>query len=740
MKKNLLLCGLIAAACFGNASAQSKINGAGRLMIQEYKTAPRLAGVAQAAPEVSVIVRLDKGADASVLTEAGCKVLSTIADMAIVSLPLDKVEDLAAMDEVFSVNFSGECVPYLDKGREATNVDAIHNGTGDGLGGHSYSGEGVIIGLYDTGLDPNHAAFRNPDGSTRVKGLFIRRSSSVSNQDFTDPGDILSYVTEDPKNTHGTHVLGIMGGSKGVQGVYATSNTSGEVAGEIPYYGPAYNSDILISCGDFYDSCILDGITKVVNYSKELGKPAVVNLSLGNNAGSHHPLSSTGRILDALAKDAIICISAGNEGDTPLAVSRLLTGKNSLNTFIVPEKDITAPITFTAEFWADSDAPFTVNLVVYDKVDGKVVETIPISSSGTLNSNSSAFSKQYTSSSSVSGTAGLDRDTNCYNVYFRGTLQAKSTPTSFVGVNITSSTRQTVYGWVNTIATEADPYKTNPAVFSREGVAGYLDGRCNGTINGFGCGKDIISVGAYVSRTGAPFIGTGGYGGSAGTQGDIANFSSYGKTLDGRQLPLVAAPGAQVVSAVSTTAFNNDDQMSPERVNARSNLHDRVSYYYPMQGTSMSSPFAAGIIALWLEANPNLTVDDVKAIIAKTSIKDRFVNNSSGENPLRWGAGKIDALAGIKEAIRLNGIEDVNADITEKNLIIENLGGDLYELTFVGADNMNVGVYNLQGAQVLTASAAGESVQLDASGLQSGVYVVSADTPAGRVSRKLAVK
>ncbi|MDE6627730.1 MAG: S8 family serine peptidase [Muribaculaceae bacterium] len=740
MKKSLLFCGLVAAACVGNASAQSKINGAGRLMIDEYKTIGK--SVRSAAPEVSVMVTLEKGAEASALAAKGYEVLSVVADMAIVKLPLDKVEALAAMDEVFSVDFLGESRPYLDKGREVTNVDALHNASDEQLAGHSYTGEGVIVGLYDTGLDPNHAAFRNADGTSRVKGLFIRKSDSALNRDYTNPDDIINYVTETPTATHGTHVLGIMGGSKDVQGVYATSNSSGEVAGSIPYYGPAYNADMLVGCGDFYDSCILSGIEKVVNYAQELGKPAVVNLSLGNNAGSHHPLSSTGRFLDALGDKAIICISAGNEGTNPLAVSRAFNARyKTLNTFIVPQNVPTGSITFTAEFWADNDKPFEVNLVVYDKLDNKVVETVPVTTSGSLNSSSAAFTAQYTNASRVSGTAGLDRSTNCYNAYFSGTLQAKATPTRFVGVNITGTAGQTVYGWINTIATAEDPDKLNPATFSAENVTGYLNGSCNGTINGFGCGEKIVSVGAYVSRTGAPYIGTGGYGGSAGSIGAIANFSSYGKTLDGRQLPHVAAPGAQVVSAVSTTWFNNDDKMSPERVNARSDLHGRVSYYYPMQGTSMSSPFAAGIIALWLEANPNLTIEQVHDIIKKTSIKDSYVNSASGDNPLRWGSGKIDALAGLKEALNIGaGIEGVKADLSEKNLIIANLGGSLYEFTFVGADNMEVGVYNLQGAQVLTASAAGDSVQVDASSLQSGVYVVTADTPAGRVSRKLAVK
>ena len=78
-----------------------------------------------------------------------------------------------------------------------------------------------------------------------------------------------------------------------------------------------------------------------------------------------------------------------------------------------------------------------------------------------------------------------------------------------------------------------------------------------------------------------------------------------------------------------------------------------------MSGTSMATPCAAGIVALWLQADPTLSIDDVKEVMKETAIHDQYTDadfsktingftyTSSGKDP-RFGNGKIDALAGIQ--------------------------------------------------------------------------------------------
>ena len=66
--------------------------------------------------------------------------------------------------------------------------------------------------------------------------------------------------------------------------------------------------------------------------------------------------------------------------------------------------------------------------------------------------------------------------------------------------------------------------------------------------------------------------------------------------------------------------------------------------YNSMDGTSMSYPVVSGIIALWLQADPTLDLEDIKEVLAHTSRNDQF----TAAKPIRWGYGKIDAAAGLE--------------------------------------------------------------------------------------------
>ena len=82
----------------------------------------------------------------------------------------------------------------------------------------------------------------------------------------------------------------------------------------------------------------------------------------------------------------------------------------------------------------------------------------------------------------------------------------------------------------------------------------------------------------------------------------------------------------------------------------------------------MSSPVCAGGVALWLQADPTLTFDDVKSIIEETADKDEFVTN--GIYPAaKWGAGKFNAMAGLRKVLGLP-TGGVNAALTDDMRLI----------------------------------------------------------------------
>ena len=165
----------------------------------------------------------------------------------------------------------------------------------------------------------------------------------------------------------------------------------------------------------------------------------------------------------------------------------------------------------------------------------------------------------------------------------------------------------------------------------------------------------VVTVGAlngresYLNAKGETIEG-------AGTNtpvGTIAYFSSVGPTRDGRIKPDVVAPGVNIISAGNSFInYNDSKQLVTTTVFKNKNYPWCVK-----SGTSMATPCVAGIVALWLQADPQLSPDDVKEIIKATSKKPKasleYPNNT-------YGYGLIDAYAGIKEVLKNStGIERV---------------------------------------------------------------------------------
>ena len=161
---------------------------------------------------------------------------------------------------------------------------------------------------------------------------------------------------------------------------------------------------------------------------------------------------------------------------------------------------------------------------------------------------------------------------------------------------------------------------------------------------------------------------------------------------------------------------------------------NRNNYWHQSIGTSMATPVVAGGVALWLEADPTLTIDDVKDIIAKTSVVDADVTGSG--DPIQWGAGKFDAYAGLKEVIRRQaGISDVLAD--DNRLMIKSVGDNLYEVFLGGVDTIDAVLYNISGQPVMKQSVSADETTIDVSSLASGVYVLNVN---GVHSQRILVK
>lgn len=106
---------------------------------------------------------------------------------------------------------------------------------------------------------------------------------------------------------------------------------------------------------------------------------------------------------------------------------------------------------------------------------------------------------------------------------------------------------------------------------------------------------------------------------------------------------------ANVPSSGGTLGITTTDRSGSDGYNS-GNYTDQFG------GTSSASPLACGVVALMLEANPNLTWRDVQAIIAATAAKndpsdsDWFENAAGYHINHKYGFGRVDADAAIEAA------------------------------------------------------------------------------------------
>jgi uncharacterized protein (TIGR03437 family) len=119
-------------------------------------------------------------------------------------------------------------------------------------------------------------------------------------------------------------------------------------------------------------------------------------------------------------------------------------------------------------------------------------------------------------------------------------------------------------------------------------------------------------------------------------QGAIS--SSAGPTRDGRLKPNIGAPGTYLMSSLS----------ADKSTNTANSTIGPGGKHHAISGTSMSSPVVAGTIALMLQANRNLTPDQITRIIQRTAINDGFTGPSVS---YKFGYGKLNALAAVKAVI-----------------------------------------------------------------------------------------
>lgn len=766
---------LLAAGIALSAVAQSKLDLHSRLALRQLKMEQAPIKVnpltksleARTTPvsRVNCILRLHEGTTVEELEAAGANVQLVRGNIAFVTMPLAIVEEFSTHKGIKTMSFERPVSMKMDVARQASGIDEIHAGTGLK---QPYTGKGVVAGIVDVGIEPNHINFKKEDGTSRIKRFadfyYPANAAQVTDLqwDMYNEENINTCETDYVYTYHGTHTLGIMaGGYKGTM-KYSTlvDQTPAIVEGNSPYYGVATDADIVVSGGEMNsDYALAMGVEQILDYAYVSGQPAVINMSLGSNYGARDGKQVMCDYLAEAGKEAIICMASGNEGEMPIAITKTFTAEDkTLKTCLYPYSGtVTASgTTFknlrygTAEFYSNDSTEFEIDLVVLNRSRGSVVmrrtlsgnsngEPMCIVSSDVYKEYDTdivdlQFGRWFVGYVEFGSYVSEENGRYCAMYNMQVSESEKNTDSSYVlAFEIRGKEGQRIDGF-----TDADGY----LCFSNYGMSGYQDGSCNGSISDMACGDNVIVVGSYNTKNYVVPMNEQlmGYQGETYMPGKVSPFTSYGTLIDGRNLPHIVAPGLTVVSSVSApylkyyNATNNAELLQGVAGDDKGNIY----YYMESPGTSMATPVVAGAVALWLEADPALEVNEALEIMEQTAVKDDFYTSWTGDM-VQWGAGKLDAYAGLKEVIRRAAVNSGVQDVLAKTdrLIVTSTGNKVYNVFLGGSEQMNVILFNLQGQPVLKSVAEGDEASIDASALSTGVYVLNVN---GVYSERILVK
>ena len=658
MKKfSFLIIALLIGWCCP-ASAQSKLDlPLLRMLQKEQAKAPDPDGWHDTAG-CTVLAILTEGATLpeDELQEMGVKVGTTVGRVAVLRMPVDRLEEVAALPQIESLSANQRHTVECLNTRIETGASTLHDAAlarAEGLS-QGYTGRGVVVGIVDTGIEYNHLNFLNPEtGATRLRGAILYRPEEGAidsiREVYTEPCQLDTLTTDDVLNDHGTQTAGVAAGS------YAAPLAPPQ-EGMSSLQGMAPEADLVL-CGTsvLEDDRLIDGLVQIFARADELGEPCVVNLSIGNPIGWKDGKSAFCLACEALteggdAPGRAIVLSAGNDGaknyTAHCALQDTLTRclllepvvKNGQSTYYNPNLDV----------YCSDSLPLGIDYALYDTLLGEWQE-LPF--------------EQHRWDTLEAG-----HDGRRHIIIDCDTCQMSAWPHCLLAARMKSPYSET--------AREVTLYYINNESVGYDILPGPGEGDCwiegspDLSISDMCCTDAVLSVGAYSAcdslinvfgRTQYPWC----------PRGEVCDFSSYGPTAQGTMKPDAIAPGASVVTSLSSF---HEDRITYYYTSGRY-LNSPMMYvvtpegstrsYYWLQnvGTSLSSPAVAGIIALWMEACPTLTVRQIRDVMRSTCRWDDYCAEAP-RGTVQAGFGKVDAMAGMRAVLSLASLSEPIIDPT----------------------------------------------------------------------------
>ena len=636
------------------------------------------------------------------LKAQGVIVNCEFGDFITAQIPVEKLAHIHHIPGVVNVEISKLVELCTDSTMSVTRAGQVIEGDNYGLP-QGYDGSGVVIGIIDTGFDYQHLAFRDADDTTRTRIVRVYDPDNTTGHPAIVDGNelpgsifiddqIYTLTTDNNENSHGTHTASIAAGTH-VNG----------------YGGMAPGADIVLCSSRLLNLSIseveiVNCIKYISSYADSVGKPCVISVSVSTNQGPH---DGSDRISRAVALYSgpghIFVIASGNNANGYYYASGPTTLDRQFNTLFGKRlENDSDPSSYYKDVWFEfwvrqKGAKPLAKIHIFDKQTSHIVwqsELVNLYKVINASEISEYFSPDTTFDTNgyvsavitQSSTQKYMLDCKLHNLKCNDYMvndAGRSVSRYAVGISVFPpylaypNKPDSIYvdSWVclgsrilnsDTVYTQEVNENGDTIIMANDCFYATSDpSSCIGT---YAVHDSIISAGAYVGRNSYYSIlrGTNVQDNSF-TVGDIYNLSSYqmlGGGPTGAALPTVTAPGVLVVAAGSRYSYLGRPN-SPYRV-----MEVDGHSWGVMTGTSMSAPTVAGIIAQWLQINPELSTGEIKAIIAETAIKDSFTEDI--DKGYRFGPnGKIDAMAGARYLLHITDDEEevVLGDVNDDNIV-----------------------------------------------------------------------
>lgn len=571
--------------------------------------------------------------------------------------PVLELEALLAPHAELKAYYRPSLRPMLDRADDWVSASAGRAETG-------VDGDGVFVGIVDTGFDIRHPDLRHPDGSTRVGWLIdfsegpegvhpeLEEQYGCTSQDL--PCRILdaealnqlltnSVIGDEPKDRrgHGTHVASLAAGS-------ADSQDPPLYQGVAPAATLAL-AQVLGADGSIDEASVLQGTRFIFERAAAENAAAAVNISLGTDFGAHDGSSLVERSLASFVGEnhpgRVLLVAAGNSAAQTRGLTEDYPEPLGVHTEVhVPRgASVTVPVLTLA---SDPDALGSVFAWIqsrpgdhlrigFDAGVGGSIRWVDPGDTRAYAFDDSAGDFDVTVANSPSEPdAGLGVSSGSAAVVISGQWkQGRSFVLHFEG-------QGTAQIWIE-----------GAGALGPGGGGGVFLPRSTkeGTITIPASDPNLIAVGATLNRADWP------------SESDeamnlvpaldvpldsVTYFSSAGPNSLGALKPELVAPGAYVVGAMSRDADPREDPFSVFASAACSDRGCRVvdDEHAVGSGTSMAAPLVTGASALLLQRDPTLTAPRIRALLMAGS----RVAGGSIPAAQQAGAGVLDVIGSLR--------------------------------------------------------------------------------------------